>query len=160
MSANRAASRAAISGGEGALAVVLVVLLALLLSSIIFGARARAQRTQLEHDQIAAPPTVVNIPNVQITTRPDSEGGGELVYMQLPGQGGFLGPFLKLPSLPQGVGYGTTEVSAPTSPASPPCLRGHWARDSAYFYMCLSVSSAVSATGTRWHRLRWDPWQP
>lgn len=139
--------------------VVGAMILAAALQGIILYLQAQS-RTQLEHDQIAAPPTVVNIPNVQITTRPDSEGGGELVYMQLPGQGGFLGPFLKLPSLPQGVGYGTTEVSAPAAPTSPPCLRGHWARDATYFYMCLSVSPAGSATGTRWHRLRWDPWQP
>lgn len=95
----------------------------------------------------------VEIKGIQAISVTDSEGGGENVYLQI--EGGLIGPFLKLPSLPRGVGYAGTEVGLPTWPGEP-CSRGNWAQNDTHLYMCVSVPVEVSATHTRWRRVAWD----
>lgn len=97
--------------------------------------------------------SAVELKGVQSVLIPDSEGGGDNVYLQT--EHGFIGPFLRLPSLPGGVGYGSTEVAPPKWPGEP-CNRGNWARTNQYFFMCVSVPVEEQPSGTIWRRIAWD----
>lgn len=98
------------------------------------------------------------VKGVQVTSIPDSEGGGDHVYLQL--EDGLIGPFLKLPSLPRGVGYGSTETEVPSAPTAP-CKRGQWAQDEHFLYMCVSLDINEGGAGSVWKRLPFDrSWTP
>lgn len=99
------------------------------------------------------PQNPVELKGVQSVLIPDSEGGGENLYLQT--EHGFIGPFLRLPSLPSGVGYGSTEVSPPSWPGEP-CNRGNWARTDDHFFMCVAAPTEERPSGTVWRRIAWD----
>lgn len=98
-------------------------------------------------------PQTVEVKGIQARLVIDSEGGGENFFLET--EHGLIGPFLKLPSLPAGVGYGSTEVDVPQWPGQP-CSRGNWAKSREYFYMCVAVPVEEGASGVVWRRISWD----
>ncbi len=101
--------------------------------------------------QTRRPP--VEFKGVEAKTFIHSGSSGENAFLET--EHGFIGPFLKLPPLPTGVGYVSTEVNVPRWPAQP-CGRGNWAKTNEHLYMCISAPVEKRASGTVWRRLAWD----
>lgn len=119
---------------------------------LLLAQSSNVRKPKLPDKPSGLPCTVLK--GVQSTQIPDSEGGGEHIVLQT--EHGLIGPFLKLPSLPAGVGYASTEVGVPGNPQEP-CRRGNWAKDDQYLYMCIAVDPKVNSTGTIWRRVMFDP---
>ena len=94
------------------------------------------------------------VTGIQSISVPESEGGGALIYLST--EQGLIGPFQRLPALPKGATYGSTEVAVPSWPGEP-CQKGNWSRSDEHLYLCVSKTGSDTEVPVNvWRRVAFD----